>query len=275
MLYDLVADATKQLREAGVENALRDARILLARAAQIDSSRLPLICDTPLCPDIQQYFLELIELRAKRIPVSHLLGEREFYGRRFEVSGKVLDPRPETETLIDAALSRPFRRVLDLGIGSGAILVTLLAECPEIIGVGVDICPYACRQSVRNAAIHQVSDRIEIIQSDWFEHINGQFDLIVSNPPYIAAEEMNDLSDEVRLYEPVIALTDGADGLTFYRKICGSIHNYLNPGGRVIFEINPTKSAQVYDVALTAGFGQISVIKDLDQRERIVVLEYT
>ena len=141
------------------------------------------------------------------------MGEREFYGRRFKISGEVLDPRPETETLIESSLAEPFTRILDLGTGSGCILVTLLAERLTATGLGTDLSESACLQASANAVLHRVQARANIVQSDWFDQVDGQFDLIVSNPPYIALSEMDGLEAEVRDHEPEMALTDGGDGL--------------------------------------------------------------
>jgi len=178
-----MAAAAGRLRAAGVADPGRDARILLAHAAKIEAARVTLIAPEDLAPDIAERYEQLIALRAVRVPVSHLLGEREFYGRRFKVSREVLDPRPETEILIEAALAEPFDRVLDLGIGSGCILVTLLAEHDTAQGVGCDLSEAACLQASANAVLHRVQNRADIVLSDWFDGISGQFDLIVSNPP--------------------------------------------------------------------------------------------
>ena len=204
------------------------------------------------------------------MPVSHLIGEREFYGRRFKVSGEVLDPRPETETLIEAALAQPFSRVLDLGTGSGCILVTLLAENPDASGLGVDLSEAACLQASANAVLHRVEPRAELRQSDWFSAVDGRFDLIVSNPPYIALEEMDDLTTEVRDHEPHLALTDGGDGLGAYRAICAAVSGFLSPAGRVLVEIGPTQGAAVADLFRAAGLVEVAVLQDLDGRDRVV-----
>jgi len=190
--------ATARLRAAGVPDPARDARVLLAHAARIEASRVTLIAPEDLDPVISERYEQLISLRVIRVPVSHLLGEREFYGRRIKVSGDVLDPRPETECLVEVALSVPFKRVLDLGTGSGCILVTLLAEQQNATGLGVDLSEAACLQASANAVLHRVEARADIRQSNWFQAVDGQFDLIVSNPPYIALSEMPGLSVEVR-----------------------------------------------------------------------------
>lgn len=266
-----MAKAAAKLRASGVDDPARDARILLAHAARIEASRVTLIAPEDLEPEIAERYEQLIALRAVRVPVSHLIGEREFYGRRFKVSKDVLDPRPETETLIETALSQPFERVLDLGLGSGCILVTLLAENPKASGLGVDLSEAACLQASANAVLHRVEDRIDIQQSDWFDNVTGQFDLITSNPPYIALDEMAGLSPEVRGHEPDMALTDGGDGLGAYRAIAAGVVPHLLPGGRLCLEIGPTQGAAVSDLMRAAGLVDLRVLPDLDGRDRVVL----
>jgi len=262
--------ATARLRAAGVADPARDARLLLAHAARIEASRVTLIAPEDLAPEIAERYDQLISLRAVRVPVSHLVGERDFYGRRFKVSGEVLDPRPETETLIEAALNAPFEHVLDLGVGSGAILVTLLAERPSATGLGVDLSEAACLQASANAVLHRVKARADIRRSDWFGAVEGRFDLIVSNPPYIALSEMEALAPEVRRHEPELALTDGGDGLGAYRHIAAGAPDYLLPGGRLLVEIGPTQAQAVSRLFQAAGLSGLRVIPDLDGRDRVV-----
>lgn len=262
--------ATARLRAAGVTDPARDARLLLAHAARIEASRVTLIAPEDLAPEIAERYDHLISLRAIRVPVSHLLGEREFYGHRFRVSGDVLDPRPETEALIEAALSEPFDHVLDLGVGSGCILITLLAERTSAVGVGVDLSEAACLQASANAVQHGVQDRADILQSDWFANVDGVFDLIVANPPYISVEEMQDLSPEVREHEPRMALTDEGDGLNAYRHIAASAPDFLIPGGRILVEIGPTQGTAVSALFDAAGLIDSRIIPDLDGRDRVV-----
>lgn len=265
--------ATARLRAAGVPDPARDARVLLAHAARIEASRVTLIAPEELDHEIAERYEQLIALRAIRVPVSHLLGEREFYGRRFKVSGDVLDPRPETECLVEAALALPFQRVLDLGTGSGCILVSLLAEQRDATGLGVDLSEGACLQASANAVLHRVELRADIRQSDWFQNVAGKFDLIVSNPPYIALDEMPGLSAEVRNHEPEMALTDGGDGLGAYRRIAGDVGRYLTPSGRVLVEIGPTQATAVATLFEQAGLQHIRVVQDLDRRDRVVCAE--
>ncbi|WP_171234420.1 peptide chain release factor N(5)-glutamine methyltransferase [Ruegeria sp. HKCCA6837] len=262
--------ATARLRAAGVDDPARDARLLLAHAARIEASRVTLIAPEELQPEIAERYDQLISLRAIRVPVSHLLGEREFYGRKFRVSRDVLDPRPETETLIEAALSAPFDHVLDLGVGSGCILITLLAERTSASGVGVDLSEAACLQASANAVEHHVEGRVDVVRSNWLENIDGQFDLIVSNPPYVSVEEMADLSPEVKEHEPRMALTDEGDGLGAYRRIAASAPDFLLPGGRILVEIGPTQAKKVGALFDAAGLVDVRVIPDLDGRDRVV-----
>jgi len=265
--------AAARLRAAGVDDPGRDARVLLAHAARIEASRVTLIAPEDLAPDIAERYEHLIALRAIRIPVSHLLGEREFYGRSFKVSREVLDPRPETEILIEAALAHPFDRFLDLGTGSGCILVTLLAEVEQATGLATDLSEPACLQASANAVMHRVQHRAEVIQSDWFDDVTGKFDLIVSNPPYIALKEMDGLSSEVREHEPHMALTDGGDGLGAYRSIADGAARHLAPGGRILLEIGPTQGPDVMALLASAGFKNLRCIPDLDGRPRVVMVQ--
>ncbi len=262
--------ATRILTEAGVPDAARDARKLFAYASGVEAWRLSLTLPEPVPHDVQHRFDALIKRRANREPVSHLIGTREFYGRVFEVSPDVLDPRPETETLIETALRTNFSRVLDLGTGSGCIVVTLLAEMPQAVGVGGDLSAPALDVAARNAERHGVSDRVSFVQSDWMNAIPQPFDLIVSNPPYIAASEMDDLSPEVQKWEPRMALTDEADGLSAYRAIITHAVPALIPGGTLIVEIGPTQGAAVSRLMRDVDLRNVSVVPDLDGRDRVV-----
>lgn len=262
--------AAARLRAAGVPDPARDARVLLAHAARIDATRVTLIAPEDLAPEIEERFDQLISLRAIRVPVSHLVGERAFYGRRFKVSRDVLDPRPETETLIEGALAVPFETVLDLGTGSGCILVTLLAEMPNARGLGVDVSEAACLQASANAVLHRVENRTDIRQSDWFANVDEKFDLIAANPPYLAVNEMEGVAPELREHEPRMALTDEGDGLSAYRVIASQAGHYLNPNGRVMVEIGWQQGASVRAIFEEKGWNTITVMPDLDGRDRVV-----
>jgi release factor glutamine methyltransferase len=266
-----MAAATARLRAAGVPDPARDARILLAHAAQVDAARVTLIAPEDIAPEIVDRYDHLIALRAVRVPVSHLIGEREFYGRRFKVSADVLDPRPETETLIEAALAEDFTRVLDLGTGSGCILVTLLAERVQATGLGVDLSEAACLQASANAVLNGVAERTQIVTGDWFDGLDGRFDLIVANPPYLAAFEMDEATPELRDHEPRMALTDEGDGLSAYRIIAAQAGGFLTSAGRVLCEIGRDQGPDVHGIFAREGWGSLGILRDLDGRDRVVV----
>tara|TARA_R110002012_G_scaffold287185_9_gene479433 strand:+ start:82544 stop:83386 length:843 start_codon:yes stop_codon:yes gene_type:complete len=265
-----MAAATARLRAAGVPDPARDARVLLAHAASVDAARITLIAPEEIAPEIAERFENLVALRAVRVPVSHLVGQRAFYGRDFKVSRDVLDPRPETESLIELALSEAFDRVLDLGTGSGCILVTLLAEQTKAQGMGLDLSEAACLQASANAVLHGVAGRADIRQSDWFDVAEGRFDLIVANPPYLAKSEMLSVAPELRLHEPEMALTDGQDGLSVYRIIASQAQGYLTATGRVLAEIGWQQGAEVAAIFKAGGWGRVRILPDLDGRDRVL-----
>ncbi len=266
----LLSGAAKRLSDAGVDDADRDARRLLAHALGVDAVRLPLIADADPSPEAEAAFARAVERRAAREPLSHITGTRAFWRHDFIVTPNVLDPRPETECLVELALSEPFERVLDLGTGSGCILISLLAERPGATGVGVDTSAEAVLVAGTNAARLGVVDRLVLPMSDWFDDTGGRFDLIVSNPPYVAAEEMESLSPEVRDHEPREALTDGGDGLSAYRCIAAGAPNHLTPDGRILVEIGPGQAEAVLEMFEGSGLRDCRVHPDLDGRPRVV-----
>ena len=270
----LLAKGVRQLTDAGVPDAPRDARRLLAHAVGVEAGRLTLILPEPVTQEAEARFAALLQRRAGREPVSHLLGYREFYGRRFKVTRNVLDPRPETEILIEVALQDAFASVIDLGTGSGCILLTLLAEMPEARGVGTDLSEDACRVAEDNMHALDLGERAAILRTSWADGIEGQVDLVVSNPPYIGLDEMDSLSPEVHDHEPHMALTDGGDGLSAYREISQQAAGLLRVGGRLIVEIGPTQAVAVAQMFADNGFEKVRVIQDLDGRDRVVSGEY-
>lgn len=266
---DLLAEGTATLTAAGVEGAARDARLLLRWASGLEAAAFSARLTDPAPADEAARFATALALRAARRPVSQIVGGREFWGRRFAVSAEVLDPRPETETLIAAALdgTRP-GSVLDLGLGSGCILVTLLAEWPEATGMGVERSAAALALARANAAAHGVADRARLVEGDWFAPVRGRFDLVVSNPPYIPEAEVEGLSPEVREWEPLGALTAGPDGLEAYRALADGLDRALAPGGRAIFEIGAGQETDVAAIFTRAGFALHAAHTDLDGRPR-------
>ncbi|MFY0680098.1 MAG: peptide chain release factor N(5)-glutamine methyltransferase [Thalassovita sp.] len=261
--------ASAQLKAAGLDAG--DARPLLAHALGVPRDRLLLMGGDEVTPAALDQFEQHIAARLARKPVSKIMGGRLFWGHHFEVTQDVLDPRPETECLIAEALTGPAPvRLLDLGTGSGCIGATLLAELPNAQGVLSDLSPAALAVAKRNLAALAVQDRAQLVQSDWFEAISGRYDLIVSNPPYITALEMQELDREVYDHDPHLALTPGGDGLAPYRVIAAQAAAFLSPQGRVMVEMGWRQGPDVQDLFLQAGFRNVAIIKDLDGRDRVV-----
>ena len=271
---ELCRQAEARLAGAGVPDAARDVRHLflhalnVAGAGPVGRQHLAAHLAGPVPDAVADTFAEAVAARALRQPVSQITGSRAFWQHQFRVTPDVLDPRPETETLVAAALELPWRRVLDLGTGSGAILISLLAARPGAVGTGTDLSPAALEVAQENAAA--IGVKADFLESDWFASVTGSYDLIVSNPPYIAAEEMAGLSPEVREWEPHLALTDGGDGLAAYRAICGAAPAHLTPGGHLLVEIGPTQGVAVADMMRGAGLAEVRILSDLDGRDRVV-----
>lgn len=271
---DALRAAILRLRDAGIDGPARDARLLLAHTLSLPADRLTLHLQDPLAPAAATLYAALIAARLTHQPMAQIIGHRLFWGRPFRVTPDVLDPRPETETLIIQALKSPAQSVLDLGTGTGALLLTLLSEWPDAQGTATDISPAALAVARDNAQSLGLADRASFTLSNWFDQIPACYDLIVSNPPYIAADEMPLLSPDVRDHEPHIALTPGGDGLDAYRAIAASAPAHLNPGGRILVEIGPTQSAAVSALFLAAGLCNPTTVTDLDGRDRVVAATF-
>lgn len=275
-LREALAVASARLAEAGVDGPARDARALVAEVAGLAADRVLIEGDLELRDNHM-----LDDFVARRIagePVSKIIGRRMFWGRDFRVTRDVLDPRPETETLIAEALSAgPVERFIDLGTGSGIIAISLLSEWPGSRAIATDLSAEAIAVARGNAETHGVEGRVDLVHvsdpSVWFPAGVGKFDLILSNPPYIAESEMPDLSREVLGYDPHIALSPGGDGLDPYRTISRQAATHLKPGGRVLVEIGWAQGASVTALFREAGFQSVRCLPDLDGRDRVIVAE--
>lgn len=282
-LQSAYGQLVRAFSSAGLETPEADARFLLRGILKIDAGDM---LRTPgrLLADGAHALAEAAQRRLQNEPVSRILGEREFYGRTFEVTPDVLDPRADTETLIDEVLDLAGRkgwreravRIADIGVGSGAILVTLLAELPLAHGVGTDVSGAALACARRNAVRHGVAGRLMTVQTDILNGVTGPFDAVVSNPPYIATRDIAELSLDVRNFDPMLALDGGEDGLAVYREICRQI-NMLACAPCVVLEVG---AGQAQDVAaLFVGGGsqpgswRASVRSDLGGHVRCVTLE--
>lgn len=270
---DALRAALPRLQAAGIDGGAGDARRLLAHALGVGPERLTLHLADDMTEAQEQAFAAAVTARLARQPVSQIVGKRSFFGLEFRVTPDVLDPRPETEVLVAAALSRPFAQMLDLGTGSGCVLLACLAGMKMARGLGCDLSPAALDVARGNAAALGLEGRARFVQSDWFVKVGGRFDLIVSNPPYIAADEMAGLAPEVRQWEPHMALTPGGDGLAAYRAIAKGASARLMAGGRIMLEIGPTQGAAVSALLAAQGFEGIVILPDLDGRDRVVAAE--
>jgi release factor glutamine methyltransferase len=269
---ELLRAGAETLAAAGIGDAAREVRLALRWAAGLTGAELGATLDRPAAEDEARRFAEAVRRRAAREPLSHITGEREFWGRAFAAGPEVLDPRPETETLVAEALHRgPVPQVLDLGTGSGCLLVTLLAEWPDAVGTGTDISLAALANARSNAERNGVAERAAFVQADWTGGVEGRFDLVVSNPPYIAEAEIGALDPEVRDHEPRIALTPGGDGLGAYRQIAAGVGRLMSPGALLMLEIGPTQAMPVAAILAGAGMSVTAIIPDLDQRPRLVL----
>lgn len=271
-----LAEGIARLKAAGIDGAARDARALLAEAAGIAPGRVMLEADMVLSDPAR--FRALIARRAAGEPVSRILGRRQFWGRDFTVTRDTLDPRPETETLIAAALDiGPVARFADLGTGTGIIAVSLLGEWPGATALATDISGPALAVAGMNASDQGVRGRLELLHVGkpgvWLPEEIGSFDLILSNPPYISAREMPELAREVRDHDPHEALTPGGDGLAPYRAIAAQAAWHLNAGGHVMVEIGWRQGADVAALFRAAGLGKLRVLSDLDGRDRVVAAQ--
>ncbi len=278
-LDQVMAEVRGLFRDADLDDPALETRILvsglldLQPAAVISRGRLPVLAD------------DLARIRAaaaRRIagePVYRILGWREFYGLKLQLSKETLEPRPDTEALVDAILPllrdmvgqgrKP--RLLDLGTGTGAICLALLHECADVCGVGTDISGDALATAKANATLNGLGDRFEALESDWFSQVRGQFDVIVSNPPYIPSADLAGLDREVREHDPLAALDGGADGLAPYRIIANQADQYLAEGGLIGVEFGWDQLVAVQAIFEAAGFAVRKAIKDYGGRDRALI----
>ena len=265
-----IFEAARQLSIVGIDNPQLDARVLMSSVLKVVPHQASLIADKGLTNAQSEEFSKVIQRRLRRVPVSHILGYRDFFEHRFIVTPDVLDPRPETELLVVEALKESFQNVLDLGTGSGCILLSLLAKKINVQGVGIDISAAAISIARRNAKNLYLESRVNLNVSDWFSNVGKQkFDLIVSNPPYVHPNQMELLSPEV-LHEPMLALTDNEDGLNAFRKIATNAKEFMVSGGRLLFEIGFDQGPEVTEILNISGFRDIRVLPDLNGNDRIV-----
>lgn len=258
------------LEKQGITEAQLDARLLLEYICKTDRNTLLLDGERPLQAEQQQQYEELIRQRAKHIPLQYLTGEQGFMGLTFQVNENVLIPRQDTEILVEEIMRNRFdgQRILDVCTGSGCILISLLKYSNSVCGIGCDISEPALEVARKNAVNMGVN--AEWICSDLFGNISGTFDIIVSNPPYIEDEVIKTLMKEVQEHEPKLALSGGPDGLTFYRRIVRDSVKYLNPQGKLFFEIGCEQGEAVMALMKEAGYREIRIVRDYAGLDRVV-----
>jgi release factor glutamine methyltransferase len=268
--------ARDQLKAAGVDSPVIDARLLLEAAA--DATRADLLTDPyrELTAEQAERMEDYVQRRAAREPVSHILGRKGFWKIMVGVTSDVLTPRPETEVIVDHAL-RNFEEhqafsLLDLGVGSGAIALAILAERPAARGLGIDVSEEALAVARENAANLGLAGRLALLRGDWTTGLQDEsFDLVVSNPPYIPTRDIETLAPEVRDHEPRLALDGGEDGLDAYRALAPQILRVLKPGGLLLVEIGYDQGETVPPLFQAAGAEGVGVLKDLSDRHRVVI----
>ena len=261
---------TQKLKEAEIGEAQLDARLLLEEVCGTDHNTLLCHGDREVSEEEEEQYRRALEQRAVHVPLQHLLGYQDFMGLRFQVNGHVLIPRQDTEILVEEAMRYLYdgMRILDLCTGSGCILLSLLHYSNDCEGTGVDISKEALQVAAQNA--QALGIKADFLESDLYEKVTGKFDFLVSNPPYIEREVIPTLMEEVREYDPYIALDGGEDGLDFYRRIIGGAQDYLNRGGQIFLEIGSEQAQAVSELLREAGFKEIDVCKDFAGLDRVV-----
>jgi release factor glutamine methyltransferase len=277
-LAEAIARLTDSFRRRGIEDPGREARLTLVAACDLSPIALIAEPERPLGARAR----ELANIAARRAagePLSRIIGSREFWGLALAISPDVLDPRPETETVVEVAIAlfrdrrRDALRILDLGVGSGALLCALLTEFANGCGLGVDISVPAVKLARRNIDACGLAQRAEIRVGDWTRNLVGAFDLIVSNPPYVRSADIAGLSREVRDFDPRLALDGGPDGLEAYRAIVPASASLLAEGGWLMVEVGAGQAADVLAIAARAGFAQRAVHRDIADVERVMAAQ--
>ncbi|MEP4031121.1 peptide chain release factor N(5)-glutamine methyltransferase [Roseibium polysiphoniae] len=272
---DLYRDVRKRFREANLETPDLDARLLMAAALEVSPSDLILREDDKVGDDQRLLALKYADQRLIGLPVGRILGEREFWGLRFFLNEETLEPRPDTETLVQAVLDRvPCEEPLvlaDIGTGTGAIAVALLTELPNAVCAAVDISERALECARGNAARHGVAERLLPVRSDYASSLGAGVDWVLSNPPYIRTKVVEGLASEVREHDPGRALDGGANGLDAYREIVPQALHCLSPGGRIALEIGFDQAQEVSELLRQCGFLHIEIIQDLAGNDRVVL----
>jgi len=268
-----------RLRKKGIEEAPLDARLLISHIIPVTEIDFAINADQTVSNEQQNLIDILVQKREKRIPMSQIFGEKEFWSLSFKVTRDTLTPRPDSETLIEVALNEfedknATLSILDLGTGSGCLLLTLLSELKNATGLGIDVSASAIKVANENATNLSLNNRASFLKSNWFEKLSKtkKFDLIIANPPYIGLNEKPELTPEVCEHEPYSALFAGEEGLDDYRIIAADISSYMSEKSIIILEIDYRQSSTVKDIFEQKGFKNINVFQDLGGRDRCLLI---
>ncbi len=278
-LAEVLAAARRQLADGGIADAAQDARALVSGILALSSTAIFTDGARVLGEAEQAAVAAVIARRLAREPVHRILGHRAFSRLDLALSPETLEPRPDTEVLVDTLVPYVRKilaetgscRILDLGTGTGAICLALLDLVPGATGLGADLSAGALETARRNADLNGVADRFEAVESDWFAAVTGAFDIIVSNPPYIVRSVVGTLDDEVRLFDPILALDGGEDGLDAYRAIAAGAGDHLRENGLVAYEIGYDQKGAVTAIMREKGFARVQAVADLGGNDRALV----
>jgi release factor glutamine methyltransferase len=275
-LDECLQQAVAQLVAAGIQSPRRESRLLLGHWLGRDPAAF--LGVQAECIDNPKFYFDLVKRRVNREPMSHLLGYREFWSLSFDVTSSVLDPRPDSEALVESVLKEFPReeekiRILDFGTGTGCLILSVLSERPQAIGVGVDVSKDALKIANGNAKKLSFAARVAFLESDWGENLSGSFDCILANPPYLASEDIDGLAPEVAQFEPRLALDGGIDGLDCYRALSKDVKRLLAPGGKAFFEIGEGQASEIEDILEATNLRVVRSFADLGARIRCLIAQ--
>ena len=277
LLSELQKKITKILAEGGIETNSLDARIILKEIFNFDEKELILNSDLILSESKISKVQKIITRRLNFEPVSKIFGKRDFYNSTFSISDDVLDPRPETENIVEIAnnfiLEKGYESFIDLGTGSGCIILSILKENKNLTAIGVDISIDAINIAKKNSKDMKLEKRSSFLVSNWLSSIYSSYDLIISNPPYIPSDEIITLSKTVKNFDPLISLDGGQDGLKCYKEIAQDINRVINKNGRVILEIGYNQAHDVIKIFESKEFKLLKIYNDINGLNRILTFE--
>lgn len=275
-----IQQISRLFQENGIDNSRLDARLLLGHVLKVGPERIFSHPEIPLS-DVHRIALKkLVGRRLGREPIARILGTREFWSLNFKVDDSTLVPRPDSETLVEAVLTRIEDRhsplsILDLGTGSGCLLLALLSELKSATGLGVDLSQQALGVARENAITHGLQERVQFVHGNWFDELDRKsqrpFDLIISNPPYIADAEIETLEPDVAKYDPYAALSGGVDGLQAYRQLLPKVSGFISKTGCVVVEIGQDQAQAVSEIGMAEGLIVEAICQDIARRDRVLV----